>query len=100
MTYIMQRDFADAIHEFETARKISSPEAYVGSLLGCAQALSGNTAAQTKSFKASPRDRTTSMCRHLALLLYTSGFGIATVHLNWLEKAYQYRSSYMAHTRD
>jgi tetratricopeptide (TPR) repeat protein len=100
MTYIMQRDFADAIHEFETARKISSPEAYVGSLLGCAQALSGNTAGANEILQGLTSRSHDEYVPAFSFALVYLGLGNRDRAIDWLEKAYQDRSSYMVYTRD
>ena len=98
-TYIMQRDFSDSIHEFETARKLSGPDPYLDGLIGCAQALSGNiAAANTIRDGLISRSRTEYVPAYSIALVYI-GLRNRDAALNWLEKAYQDRSTYMVYAK-
>jgi DNA-binding winged helix-turn-helix (wHTH) protein/TolB-like protein/Flp pilus assembly protein TadD len=99
MTYIMQRDFTDSIHEFETARKVSGPDPYVDGLLGCAQALSGNTAGANAVLEGLTSRSRDEYVPAFSIALVYIGLGNRNRALDWLEKAYQDRSAYMVYAK-
>ena len=99
MTYTVRRNFAAAIHEFETARKISGPDAYVDGLLGCAQALSGNIAGANETLQELASRSHDEYVPAFSIAIVYVGLGNRDRALDWLEKAYQDRSVYMVYLK-
>lgn len=99
MTYIVRRNFAAAIHEFETARKISGPDAYVDGLLGCAEALSGNIAGANETLQDLASRSQDEYVPAFSIAIVYIGLGNRDRALDWLEKAYQDRSAYMVYLK-
>jgi DNA-binding winged helix-turn-helix (wHTH) protein/TolB-like protein/lipoprotein NlpI len=99
MAYTVRRNFAAAIHEFETARKISGPDAYVDGLLGCAQALSGNIAGANEMLQELASRSHDEYVPAFSIAIVYVGLGNRDRALDWLEKAYQDRSVYMVYLK-
>jgi DNA-binding winged helix-turn-helix (wHTH) protein/tetratricopeptide (TPR) repeat protein len=99
MTYMAQRDFGDAIHEFEEAKRLAPADPYADGLLGCAEALSGNTAAAHKFLEGLTLRSRDQYVPAFSIALIYIGLGEHDRSLDWLERAYQDRSAYMVYAK-
>ena len=99
MTYAAKRAFGDAIREFEQAHRLSGPDPYLDGLMGYSEALAGNTGAARKLL-----ENLTERSRHqyvppFSLALICIGLGERDRAFEWLEKAYEDRSTYMIYAK-
>jgi tetratricopeptide (TPR) repeat protein len=99
MTYMAQRDFGDSIHEFEEAKRLAPADPYADGLLGCAEALSGNTAAAHKLLEELTLRSQDQYVPAFSIALIYIGLGEHDRALDWLERAYQDRSAYMVYAK-
>jgi TolB-like protein/Flp pilus assembly protein TadD len=95
MTYAAKQEFGEAIGEFKEAQQLCGPDPYLDGLLGYAEARSGNHATAGKILhKLVQRSRKQYVPAFSIALIYI-GLGEASCALEWLEKAYDERSSDM-----
>jgi DNA-binding winged helix-turn-helix (wHTH) protein/TolB-like protein/Flp pilus assembly protein TadD len=100
MTYVAQRDFRNALREFEKAKGLSTEtDPYVDGFVGYAQALSGHTdEARRILARLVQRSRARYVPPFDIALVYI-GLGERDHALEWLESAYQERSTYLAYAK-
>ena len=99
MTYMAQHALGDSIHEYEVAKRLTGADPYVDGLLGCAEALSGNTAAAHKLLKELTLRSRDQYIPAFSIALVYIGLGERDRALEWLEQAYQDRSAYMVYAK-
>lgn len=99
MTYMAQHALGDSVHEYEEAKRLSGADPYVDGLLGCAEALSGNTAAAQKLLKELKLRSRDQYIPAFSIALVYIGLGERDRALEWLEQAYQDRSAYMVYAK-
>ena len=99
MTYMAQHAIGDSVHEYEEAKRLTGADPYVDGLLGCAQALSGNTAAAQKLLKNLTLRSRDQYIPAFSIALVYIGLGERDRALDWLEQAYQDRSAYMVYAK-
>lgn len=90
-------DYSDAIREFEEAGKVSSHDPYLYGLLGYAKARSGNSQAARKMLADLMERSHREYVPAFSVALLDIGLGNREQALDWLEKAYQDRSTYMVY---
>jgi DNA-binding winged helix-turn-helix (wHTH) protein/Flp pilus assembly protein TadD len=99
MAYTAQKDFALAVREFKKAQELSGPDAYVDGLLGYALALTGDKNAARKLLT-----ELTERSRHqyvpaFSMALICLGLGERDHALDWLNKAFEERPTYMVYAK-
>jgi TolB-like protein/Flp pilus assembly protein TadD len=99
MTYMAQHALGDSIHEYEEAKRLAGPDPYVDGLLGCAEALSGNTAAAHRFLAELTLRSHDQYIPAFSIALVYIGLGERDRALEWLEQAYQDRSAYMVYAK-
>jgi DNA-binding winged helix-turn-helix (wHTH) protein/TolB-like protein/Flp pilus assembly protein TadD len=99
MTYMAQHALGDSVHEYEEAKRLTGADPYVDGLLGCAEALSGNTAAAQKLLKELTLRSRDQYIPAFSIALVYIGLGERDRALEWLEQAYQDRSAYMVYAK-
>jgi DNA-binding winged helix-turn-helix (wHTH) protein len=99
MVYAAERDFGAAIREFKKAQELSGPDAYVDGLLGYAQALSGNKSAARKLFKELSERSHREYVPAFSMALICIGLGDKDSALDWLNKSFQERSTYLVYAK-
>jgi tetratricopeptide (TPR) repeat protein len=100
MAYAAKKDYSAAVREFEQSEELSGSDPYLEGLAGYAQAQSGNTARARKIMT----DLTDRAKRHqfvpaFSLALVCIGLGDRNGALDWLDRAYQDRSTYMVYAK-
>jgi Flp pilus assembly protein TadD len=99
MVLAVQRDYPGAIHEFEEARKLSGPDPYIDGLIGYAQALSGNQKAARRLLAKLTERSHHEYVPAFSLALLCLGLGDRARAMDWFERAYQDRSTYMIYAK-
>jgi DNA-binding winged helix-turn-helix (wHTH) protein/TolB-like protein/Flp pilus assembly protein TadD len=99
MTYAAEGNFADAIHEFEEAQRLSGPDPYLTGLLGYASARSGNRIKALKLRQQLTQSSRQKDVRAFSIALISIGLGEGDQALVWLARSYQDRSSYMVYAK-
>jgi DNA-binding winged helix-turn-helix (wHTH) protein/TolB-like protein/Flp pilus assembly protein TadD len=99
MTYMAQRALGDSLYEFEEAKRLAPDDPYVDGLLGCAEALSGNTLAAQKLLEGLTLRSSEQYVPAFSIVLVYIGLGERDRALEWLERAYQDRSAYMVYAK-
>ncbi len=99
MTYTAKRVFGDAIHELKEAQRLSGHDPYVDGLLGYVQALSGSRRTARKLLQGLTDRSRRQYVPAFSMALVCIGLGERDRALEWLEKAYQDRSTYMVYAK-
>jgi DNA-binding winged helix-turn-helix (wHTH) protein/TolB-like protein/Flp pilus assembly protein TadD len=99
MTYMAQHALGDSIHEYKEAKRLAGADPYVDGLLGCAEALSGNTAAAYELLKELTLRSRDQYIPAFSIAMVYVGLGERDRALEWLERAYQDRSAYMVYAK-
>lgn len=95
ITYAAMRAFSDAIDELEKARRLSGPDPYLRGTLGYVQALSGNRRAARKQIEELIQRSGCQYVPAYGIALICIALGDHADALDWLAKAYQYRSPHL-----
>jgi DNA-binding winged helix-turn-helix (wHTH) protein/Flp pilus assembly protein TadD len=99
MALLAEKDYAGGIQEFQEARKLSGSDAYLDGLIAYSEVMSGN-AKGARRILADLTDQSQNR--------YVPAFSVALVYLglnqrdqamDWLEKAYKDRSTYMVYAK-
>jgi DNA-binding winged helix-turn-helix (wHTH) protein/Flp pilus assembly protein TadD len=99
MALVAEKDYAGGIREFQEARKLSGPDAYLDGLIAYSEIMGGNAKAARRTLAD-----LTDPSQHR----YVPAFSVALVYLalnqkeqamDWLEKAYKDRSTYMVYAK-
>lgn len=99
MSHAAEGAFEDALREFAESQKLSDFDPYVEGLIGYAHANMGNTAKARKALgRLSQRSRRQDV-HAFSMALVHIGLAEREQALNWLEKSYQDRSSYMVYAK-
>jgi DNA-binding winged helix-turn-helix (wHTH) protein/tetratricopeptide (TPR) repeat protein len=99
MAYAAEGSWGDAIHEFKEAQQLSGADPYLDGLLGYAEAMSGNLGrAQVTLEDLKQRSPLTYVPAFSAALVYI-GLGEYDSAFEWLERAYQDRSTYLVYAK-
>jgi DNA-binding winged helix-turn-helix (wHTH) protein/TolB-like protein/Flp pilus assembly protein TadD len=99
VTYLAKGDLAEAVREFETARALSDPDPYLDGLSGYAKALSGDKKGARKLLENLISRSGSQYVPAFSIALVYIGLGEHTRALDWLEKSYQDRSTYMVYAK-
>jgi DNA-binding winged helix-turn-helix (wHTH) protein/tetratricopeptide (TPR) repeat protein len=99
MAYAAQKDYADAIHEFQEASKLSSPDPYIDGLTGYAEAMSGDTKGARQILVSLTGRAQHDYVPAFSIALLCIGLGEHAQAMNWLEQAYEDRSTYMVYAK-
>jgi DNA-binding winged helix-turn-helix (wHTH) protein/tetratricopeptide (TPR) repeat protein/TolB-like protein len=99
MAFLVKKDYPGAIREFQQANKLSGSDPYIDGLMGYAQALDGDPKAARKLLSnMTERSRNEYVPAFSVALLYI-GLGERELAMDWLERAYQDRSTYMVYAK-
>jgi DNA-binding winged helix-turn-helix (wHTH) protein/tetratricopeptide (TPR) repeat protein len=99
MALAAKKDFPGAIREFQEASRLSGPDPYLEGLTGYAQALGGDPKdARNLLADMTKRSRDEFVPAFSIALLYI-GLGERDRAMDWLERAYQDRSTYMVYAK-
>ncbi len=99
MAYLATSASGEAISEIEAARKLAGHDPYLDGLLGYAQARSGNTAAARKLIEELTLRSHTQYVPAFSIALVYTGLGDRVDAIEWLEKSYQDRSTFMVYIK-
>lgn len=99
VAYLAKGDLGDAVREFETARKLTDTDEYLDGLLGYAEGRSGKTVEARKVLEDLIRKSHTQYVPAFCIALVYIGLGDHDRALDWLEKAYEDRSTYMVYAK-
>ena len=98
-TYAAEGAFADAIREFGESERLAGGDPYLDGLLGYAQARSGNTLkAHELLEQLTRRSRRENVPAYSMALVYV-GLGERDKALEWLDNAFQDRSTYLVYAK-
>jgi DNA-binding winged helix-turn-helix (wHTH) protein/TolB-like protein/Tfp pilus assembly protein PilF len=99
MTYAVKGAFTDAIREFGESERLAGADPYLDGLLGYARARSGNTVkAREVLEQLIRRSRRENVPAYSMALVYI-GLGERDKALEWLDKAFQDRSTYLVYAK-
>jgi DNA-binding winged helix-turn-helix (wHTH) protein/tetratricopeptide (TPR) repeat protein/TolB-like protein len=99
MALAAKKDYSGAIREFQEASRLSGPDPYLEGLTGYAQALGGDSKdARNILVDMTKRSRDRFVPAFSVALLYI-GLGDRDRAIDWLEQAYQDRSTYMVYAK-
>ena len=98
ITYAAQKKYSDALLEFKKVGQLSGPDPYLDGLIGYAEARSGNIAGANRIL-----DDLTQRSRHdfvpaFSVALVCIGLGNREGAMDWLERSYLDRSTYMVYS--
>jgi DNA-binding winged helix-turn-helix (wHTH) protein/TolB-like protein/Flp pilus assembly protein TadD len=99
VVYLAKRDPKNAMSEFEKARQISGEDPYLDGLMGCAQAMAGNEMAARKLLNDLLARSRIQYVPAFSIALVYIGLGDRNGALEWLEKSYQDRSTYIVYAK-
>jgi DNA-binding winged helix-turn-helix (wHTH) protein len=99
MVYAAEGKFGDAIVEFRRAQELSGPDAYIDGLLGYAQAQSGNVNAARKLYKELAERSHREYVPAFSMALISIGLNDKDGAIEWLNNAFQERSTYMVYAK-
>jgi DNA-binding winged helix-turn-helix (wHTH) protein/Flp pilus assembly protein TadD len=99
MVYAAQKNFSDAIREFQKAQDLSGPDPYVDGLLGYSEALSGNTDAARKLLLELTRRSHTEYVPAFSMALICIGLHDNDRALSLLTQSFQERSTYLVYAK-
>lgn len=99
MVLIAQKDYAGAIHEFQESNRLYGPDPYIDGLIGYSQELLGNPKAARKQLESlTSRSHREYVPAFSVAVLYL-GVGDHDHAMDWLERAYEDRSTYMIYAK-
>jgi DNA-binding winged helix-turn-helix (wHTH) protein/tetratricopeptide (TPR) repeat protein len=98
ITYAAQNKYADAIIEFKKVAELSGPDPYLDGLTGYAQARNGNTVAARRILDDLTQRSKRDFVPAFSVALVCIGLGDREQAMNWLEKSYLDRSTYMVYS--
>jgi DNA-binding winged helix-turn-helix (wHTH) protein/Flp pilus assembly protein TadD len=90
-----EKDYAGAVREFEETSRLSGPDPYIDGLRGYAEAMGGNPKVARKLLADLKQRPHTQYVPAFSLALLYLGIGDRNQAMNWLERSYQDRSTYM-----
>jgi DNA-binding winged helix-turn-helix (wHTH) protein/tetratricopeptide (TPR) repeat protein len=99
MTYAASGNFSEAIREFEVAQELSGADPYLDGLLGYVQARSGNVGDARTILENLKRRADHQYVPAFSMALACVGLGEHDQALEWLEKSYEDRSTYMVYAK-
>lgn len=99
VAYLAKRNINEATREFKVAREISGPDPYLDGLIGYTQAISGNAAAAHKVLDQLIARSGDEYTPAFSVALVYMGLGDKDRAIEWLQKSYQDRSTYMIYAR-
>jgi DNA-binding winged helix-turn-helix (wHTH) protein/Flp pilus assembly protein TadD len=99
MVYAAKGQFGDGIIEFKRAQELSGPDPYIDGLLGYAQAQSGNTNAARKLYKELADRSHREYVPAFSMALISIGLNDKDGAIDWLNRAFQERSTYMVYAK-
>jgi len=99
MVWTAQKNYPEAIRESQEASRLSDPDPYLDGLTGYAEAMGGNTKTARRMLSdLIERSRHQYVPAFSVALVYI-GLGDRNQAMDWLEKAYQDRSTYMVYSK-
>lgn len=99
MAYAAKGEFRRASEEFQKAQQLSGPDPYLFGLLGYTQAEAGDRAAARRLLQELLQRSRREYVPSFSVALVYVGMGDRQAALDWLEKAYQDRSTLMAYAK-
>jgi DNA-binding winged helix-turn-helix (wHTH) protein/tetratricopeptide (TPR) repeat protein len=99
MTHAAAGNFFEAIREFKVAQKLSGADPYLDGLLGYAQGRSGNTASARIILEDLKQRAGHQYVPAFSVALACVGLSEHDQALEWLEKSYQDRSTYLVYAK-
>jgi len=99
MAYLSRSAPNEAISGLETAEQLAGHDPYLDGLLGYAQARSGNTVAARKLIEELTLRSHTQYVPAFSIALVYTGLGDRVDAIEWLEKSYQDRSTFMVYIK-
>ena len=99
MVYIAQRRFSDAINEFEETQRISGPDPYIDGLRGYALARAGDVIEARKILENSTQQSGHKYVPPYSVALIYIGLSDFDHALEWLNKAYEDRCTYLVYIK-
>jgi DNA-binding winged helix-turn-helix (wHTH) protein/TolB-like protein/lipoprotein NlpI len=99
MAYAAKRELRLASEEFQKAQQLSGPDPYLYGLLGYTQALAGNRETARRLLQELLQRSQREYVPAFSVALIYVGLGDRQAALDWLEKAYQDRSTLMVYAK-
>lgn len=99
MVYAAQKNFSNAIREFNKAQDLAGPDPYVDGLLGYSEAMSGNTDAARKLLLELTKRSHTEYVPAFSMALICIGLHNNDQALSWLAQSFQERSTYLVYAK-
>jgi len=95
MAYAVTQAFDEALREFEQARRLSASDPYLDGLSGYVQAMAGNPDKAREIIKELAQKSRQQYVPAFAFALVHIGLGNLDEAFEWLEKAWEDRSTYL-----
>lgn len=97
--YLVQRNFNDSLREFEEAQRISGADPYLEGLLGYVRARSGDSAGARRVLERLTKQTQQSYVPAASMALVCIGLGDLDNAVEWLNKAYEDRSTLLVYAK-
>jgi len=100
IAYVAKKNYSAALREFQQSAELSGSDPYLDGLMGYAQALSGNSAGASEVMTdLAARAKRHQFVPAFSLALVSIGLGDRSGAAEWLDRAYQDRSTYMVYAK-
>jgi DNA-binding winged helix-turn-helix (wHTH) protein/TolB-like protein/Tfp pilus assembly protein PilF len=99
MALAAEKNYPDAIHEFQVASTLTGHDPYLDGLIGYSEAMDGNTKVAHQILTNLIDQSRHQFVPGFSVALVCIGLGDRNQAMDWLEKAYQDRSTYMVYAQ-